>query len=87
VWLIGLLDRIGFAPEPEVGEGRSLCPIVFLEIVEPHDRLVCALRLGFMQAAVDRAGAVSADKLATLAEPDVCRILLSPRVDTVSPGL
>jgi predicted ArsR family transcriptional regulator len=79
-WLIGLLDRIGFAPEPGAGAGQidlRNCP--FLETVEPHDQLVCALHLGFMQGAVDRAGAVSVDELIPFAEPDVCRILISPR--------
>jgi predicted ArsR family transcriptional regulator len=79
-WLIGLLDRIGFAPEPGAGPGQidlRNCP--FLETVQPHDRLVCALHLGFMQGAVDRAGAVSVDELIPFAESDVCRILISPR--------
>ena len=79
-WLTGLLERIGFAPEPGAGEGQidlRNCP--FLETVRPPDRLVCALHLGFMQGAVDRAGAVSVDELIPFAEPDVCRILLSPR--------
>ena len=79
-WLIGLLDRIGFAPEPGAGAGQidlRNCP--FLETVQPHDRLVCALHLGFMRGAVDRVGAVSVDELIPFAEPDVCRVLLSPR--------
>jgi predicted ArsR family transcriptional regulator len=77
-WLIGLLDRIGFAPEPGAGQiDLHNCP--FLESVQPHDRLVCALHLGYMQGAVDRAGAVSVDELIPFAEPDVCRILISPR--------
>jgi predicted ArsR family transcriptional regulator len=79
-WLIGLLDRIGFAPGPGAGAGQidlRNCP--FLEAVHPHDRLVCALHLGFLQGAVDRAGAVSVDELIPFVEPDVCRILLSPR--------
>jgi predicted ArsR family transcriptional regulator len=78
-WLIGLLDRIGFAPEPGAGAGQidlRNCP--FLETVQPHDRLVCALHLGFMRGAVDRVGAVSVDELIPFVEPDVCRVLLHP---------
>jgi predicted ArsR family transcriptional regulator len=80
-WLIGLLDRVGFAPEAGAREGEidlRNCP--FLEAVQPPDRLVCALHLGFMRGAADRAGrSVSVDELIPFAEPDLCRVVLGAR--------
>ena len=77
-WLIEVLADAGFAPTPRPRDRIDLRNCPFLEIVEPHDRLVCALHLGYLQGAAERAGgAVRVRRLEPFAEPDVCRVVLA----------
>jgi predicted ArsR family transcriptional regulator len=74
--LTGLLDDLGFAPERRsAGGGTQVglrhCP--FLELVETHAPVICALHLGLMQGAVERLDtSVTVLSLEPFAEPDLC---------------
>lgn len=90
--LVGLLDELGFAPEPESGsegEGRDgpgavpsrirlrHCP--FLELAEEHGQLVCPLHLALMQGALTEMRApLTVTDLEPFVEPDVCVAHLAP---------
>lgn len=74
--LMGLLDRLGFAPERrrESGEqqvGLRHCP--FLEIAEKRSDVVCSIHLGLMQGALESwAAPVTVERLDAFIEPDLC---------------
>ncbi|MFF1407121.1 helix-turn-helix transcriptional regulator [Streptomyces sp. NPDC058294] len=84
--LLGLLDGLGFAPQPEGGGGPDRpprrirlrhCP--FLELAEERSDLVCPLHLGLMQGALARLGApLTATALEPFAEPESCLAHLAP---------
>jgi predicted ArsR family transcriptional regulator len=88
--LHGMLDELGFAPEPPAGSRQSTirlrhCPFLGLATasgVGPGDGdggVICALHLGLMQgalAALD--GPVSIDSLTPFVEPDLCVARLAP---------
>lgn len=71
-WLVRLLAELGFDPVPETGRiAMRNCP--FLDVVEPHDRVVCALHLGVLRGAAERAGAaVEITELIPFETPDRC---------------
>ncbi|MGW2716626.1 helix-turn-helix transcriptional regulator [Streptomyces sp. NPDC001492] len=80
--LVELLDRLGFAPDPEGGEVPSRirlrhCP--FLELAEEYGQLVCPLHLALMQGALAELRApLTATDLEPFAEPDACLAHLAP---------
>lgn len=80
--LTGLLDALGFAPEPGTGDQAELlrlrhCP--FLELAEEFGTVVCPLHLGLMQGALEELGApVTAAGLEPFGEPDACLVRLEP---------
>ena len=74
--VVGVLDDLGFAPEPHKG-GRSTeirlrhCP--FLDLIDDHADVICSLHLGLMQGAMARLkGPVTVDRLDPFVEPDLC---------------
>jgi predicted ArsR family transcriptional regulator len=74
--VVGVLDEIGFEPEPHKG-GRSKeirlrhCP--FLDLVGDHGAVICSLHLGLMQGAMAQLnGPVTVDRLDPFVEPDLC---------------
>ena len=86
--LVDVLADLGFEPEPHRG-ARSTeirlrhCP--FLDLVDAHGSLICALHLGLMQgafAALD--SPVTVDRLDPFVEPDLCVAHLGPNTDAVS---
>ena len=85
--LVGLLDDLGFAPDPEGGPVPSRirlrhCP--FLELAEEYGQLVCPLHLALMQGALDELGApLTATDLEPFAEPDACLAHLAPAPRTL----
>ncbi|WP_144205728.1 helix-turn-helix transcriptional regulator [Mycobacterium tilburgii] len=74
--LVGLLDRLGFAPERRSADGAQQvglrhCP--FLEIAENRSGVVCPVHLGLMQGALEGWGAaVTVERLDAFVEPDLC---------------
>ncbi len=77
-WLTRMLAELGFEPEPGHGEiSLRNCP--FLDVVEPHNRVTCGLHLGFMQGAVERAGAaLEVTELIPFASPYRCQVAYRP---------
>ena len=80
--LVGILDDLGFQPEPLVaGSGDRIrlrhCP--FLDLVDSHAEVICALHLGLMQGALAAMPAsITVDRLEPFTEPDVCTAYLAP---------
>jgi predicted ArsR family transcriptional regulator len=80
-----LLDDLGFAPEPIAGRHSKQirlrhCP--FLDVVDEHADVVCALHLGLMQGVLAATNSpVTVDRLDRFVEPDLCvgRVAASPR--------
>jgi len=74
--LVGLLDDLGFEPEPGRGGRTSQirlrhCP--FLELIDAHSDVICPLHLGLMQGAMKAITApVTVNRLEPLVEPDLC---------------
>lgn len=74
--LVGLLDRVGFAPQRRTGGGVDQialrhCP--FLELAQDRSDVVCPVHLGLMQGALERWGSdVTATRLEPFVEPDLC---------------
>lgn len=71
-----VLADLGFAPEPHSG-GRSKdirlrhCP--FLDLVDDHAEVICAVHLGLMQGTLTALnGPVTVDRLDPFVEPDLC---------------
>ncbi|MEV5508122.1 helix-turn-helix transcriptional regulator [Streptomyces orinoci] len=84
--LTGLLDDLGFDPEPRPAAGAPEairlrhCP--FLELAEEYGQIACPLHLGLLQGALAELGApVSATGLVPFAEPGACLAHLA-RTDT-----
>jgi predicted ArsR family transcriptional regulator len=74
--LVGLLDDLGFEPEPDRGGRTSQirlrhCP--FLELIDDHADVICSLHLGLMQGAMKAMTAsVTVNRLEPFVEPDLC---------------
>lgn len=83
--LTGVLDDLGFAPEPPADDGGGdariglrHCP--FLEQAKAHPQVVCRVHLGLMQGVVASTGApVTVDRLDAFVEPDRCLAQLGGR--------
>jgi predicted ArsR family transcriptional regulator len=80
--LTNLLDDLGFKPERgNVARAKQLrlrhCP--FLDLVDDHADIVCALHLGLMQGALSALDApVTVDQLDRFVEPDLCVARVAP---------
>jgi predicted ArsR family transcriptional regulator len=86
--LVGLLDELGFTPEPAPGAagpdasragwlGLRSCP--FLELATAQPGVVCPVHLGLMQGALQGWGAdVTVDRLDPFVQPDLCLAHLAP---------
>jgi predicted ArsR family transcriptional regulator len=80
--LIGVLEDLGFRPEPpdrrRVKQVRLRhCP--FHDIVQTHGDMICALHLGLMQGALAAMrGPVTVGRLDPIVEPDLCVAHLQP---------
>jgi predicted ArsR family transcriptional regulator len=74
--LIGVLNRLGFAPERRRADGEQQvglrhCP--FLELAESRTTVVCPIHLGLMQGALESWGSpVAVERLDAFVEPDLC---------------
>lgn len=74
--LVGLLDELGFAPEPSVNGGHTQiglrhCP--FLELAQSGPQIVCLVHLGLMQGAMEAwASPLTVDRLESFVEPNLC---------------
>jgi predicted ArsR family transcriptional regulator len=79
--LVGLLEELGFAPEPRDADGGTQiglrhCP--FLEVAEAHAQIVCPIHLGLMQGALEAWDAApTVTRLEPFVEPDLCIAHLS----------
>ncbi len=79
--LVGLLDELGFAPERRGDEQLGLRSCPFLELAESQQAVICPIHLGMMQGALETWQApVTADRLETFAEPDLCLVHLTRKV-------
>lgn len=72
--LLGLMDRLGFAPEL-ADDGAQIrlhrCP--FLDIARDHPDIVCSLHLGIMRGALQTLGApLEARQLVPFVQPSLC---------------
>lgn len=82
--LTNLLDDLGFKPERgNAARAKQIrlrhCP--FLDLVDDHADIVCALHLGLMQGALSAIDApVTVDQLDRFVEPDLCVAHLAPAV-------
>lgn len=80
--LTDLLDDLGFEPERDhAGRAKQIrlrhCP--FLDLVDEHADVVCALHLGLMQGALSAMHApVTVDQLDRFVEPDLCIARVAP---------
>ncbi|GAB7036374.1 MULTISPECIES: helix-turn-helix transcriptional regulator [Catenuloplanes] len=81
VWLHDMLDDLGFAPDPPRVAGRDgeiglrHCP--FLDLVDTHGGMICALHEGLLESAMDGLTApVAVDGLTPFATPDRCLVTL-----------
>lgn len=83
--LVDVLAEVGFGPEQPTGNPvRDIrlrhCP--FLEVVDRHQPVVCALHLGLMQGALTAMQApLAIDRLDPFVEPDLCVAHLRPAPD------
>jgi predicted ArsR family transcriptional regulator len=78
--LVGLMDRLGFAPtQPVPGGPVELRRCPFRDVAEAHSRVVCGVHLGLMQGALQRLGApLEATRLEPFVAPDLCLAHLTP---------
>ena len=80
--LVGVLDRLGFAPGRRKSSGVEQiglrhCP--FLELAETRTNVVCPIHLGRMQGVLESyAAPVAIDRLDAFVEPDLCLAHLTP---------
>lgn len=80
--LTNLLDDLGFEPERDnASRAKQVrlrhCP--FLDLVDDHADIVCALHLGLMQGALASINApVTVDQLDRFVEPDLCVAHIAP---------
>lgn len=80
--LVGLLDQLGFEPEPDKGSrARQIrlrhCP--FLDLVAQYADVICPLHLGLMQGAMKTlTTSVAVSRLEPFVEPDLCVAHLTP---------
>lgn len=74
--LVGLLDQLGFEPEPDKGSrARQIrlrhCP--FLDLVGQYADVICPLHLGLMQGAMKSlTTSVAVSRLEPFTKPDLC---------------
>lgn len=74
--LVGLLDQLGFEPEPDNGSRTRRirlrhCP--FLDLVGQYSGVICPLHLGLMQGAMKAlTPSVTVSRLEPFVEPDLC---------------
>ncbi|MFZ0904528.1 MAG: helix-turn-helix domain-containing protein [Mycobacterium sp.] len=79
--LVGLLDELGFDPERRGDEQLGLRNCPFLELVEIQKAIICPIHLGLMQGALETwAAPVTADRLDTFVEPDLCLVHLTRQI-------
>lgn len=80
--LTNMLDDLGFMPEqsnPSLTKQIRLRHCPFLELVDEHADIVCALHLGLMQGALSGINApVTVDHLDRFVEPDLCIAHVAP---------
>jgi predicted ArsR family transcriptional regulator len=78
------LNRLGFEPAVEPGDGRSEggvrieflhCP--FRELAEAYPELVCNLHRGLCEGVVDQVGGGRVDEFATLYDPEPCHVTVA----------
>ncbi|MDT4934449.1 MAG: hypothetical protein QOK11_2341 [Pseudonocardiales bacterium] len=80
--LTALLEDLGFQPERiRAARAKQIrlrhCP--FLDLVDEHADIVCALHLGLMQGALSALNAqVTVDQLDRFVEPDLCVAHIAP---------
>lgn len=80
--LTTMLDELGFDPEPiNPAHAKQIrlrhCP--FLDMVDDHADIVCALHLGLMQGVLSALNApVTVDQLDRFVEPDLCVAHIAP---------
>lgn len=85
--VLGLLDELGFAPEPGADTDEPVrltrCPL--LEAARRDPDIVCGVHLGLVQGAVtEHGGADAGTTLTPFAEPGAC--LLHLRIDPAPEG-
>jgi predicted ArsR family transcriptional regulator len=79
--LVGLLDELGFDPERRGDEQLGLRNCPFLELAESQKAIICPIHLGLMQGALETWEApVTADRLDTFVEPDLCLVHLTRQI-------
>lgn len=75
--LVEFLDDFGFAPERRGDEQLGLRNCAFLEVAESQQAIICPIHLGLMQGALKNwAAPVTADRLESFVEPDLCLVHL-----------
>lgn len=89
--LVQLLAELGFAPTPRGGDGVSLrqCPLI--DAARTYPDVVCTVHRGIVRGALEVFGGdPDASTLRAFAEPDACRLeitpLPSPRMPERRPG-
>ncbi len=81
--LVGLLDELGFDPEPRGDQQLGLRNCAFLELAESQKAVICPIHLGLMQGALETWEApVTADRLDPFVEPDLCLVHLTRQITT-----
>lgn len=85
--LVGLMDRLGFAPSVSVpGEPIELHRCPFGEVAAQHPDVVCGVHLGLIQAVLDDLDApVRAGRLEPFAAPGICLAHLEPTTERDTP--
>lgn len=86
--VVRLLDRLGFAPDPD-DEARSValrrCPL--LEAAQRTPEVVCAVHLGLARGALEALGAPTDETdLRAFSEPGACRLHLAATEGSVRGG-
>ncbi|MPZ82688.1 MAG: helix-turn-helix domain-containing protein [Actinophytocola sp.] len=74
--LVGVLDRLGFDPEPD-GEDIRLRACPFRDAAREHPQVVCSVHRGLVEQLVEPGGTHA--RLLPFVEPELCLITLEPR--------
>jgi predicted ArsR family transcriptional regulator len=80
--LLGVLDRVGFAPEldPTARQRVLLRHCPFREVAQEHRDVVCSIHLGLMQGVLTELDApLTAERLEPFVEPSLCVAYLGKR--------
>lgn len=73
--LVGVLDRLGFDPDPLEQQIRlRACP--FRDAAREHPQVVCAVHRGLIEQLLETSGTRA--RLVPFAEPDLCLVTLEP---------